>query len=140
MAEVFSVIAAAIGVIDLAGRSSSKLARLVLEWRHAPTLILTLVNETADLQVLLGRLKDAGSVVRRQVLSDRALSDALEAEFRKSTQHLHDLEVFIEELERSSPRTRKRKWVQKKALAAELQAKLRTSRLCINDLFMSHMM
>lgn len=63
MAEVFSVTAAAIGLVELAGRSSYKLTHLVRGWRQAPTLIFALVNETADLQVLLNRLEEAGSVI-----------------------------------------------------------------------------
>jgi hypothetical protein len=140
MAEVFSVVAAAIGLVDLAGRSSYKLPHLVRDWRHAPTLILALVNETADIQVLLSRLQDAGSIIRNQPQTNAILNMALESEIKKATQCLCELEALVVELSQASPAGKKRKWVQKKSQAADLQGRLRTVRVGINDLFMTHLM
>jgi hypothetical protein len=74
----------------------------------------------ADIQILLSRLRDVGSIIRNQPQTDTLLNTALESEIQKATQCLCELDAPVVEFNQASPTGKKRKWLQRKSQAADL--------------------
>jgi hypothetical protein len=75
----------------------------------------------ADIQILLSRLRDAGSIIRNQPQTDTIPNTALESEIQKATRSLCELDALVVGLSQASPTGKKRKWLQRKSQAADLQ-------------------
>ncbi|KAI1197408.1 hypothetical protein F5X97DRAFT_324438 [Nemania serpens] len=59
MAETFALLSAAAGLADVSAKASLKLRGLVLDFKNAPTLILALSNEVAEISVVLDRVNES---------------------------------------------------------------------------------
>ncbi|KAI1382409.1 ankyrin [Hypoxylon crocopeplum] len=139
MADLFSVVAAGIGLAGFAVSSSAKLVRLIHTWRRAPALIVALANETSDLQVLLERFQDAHDIIRNQLGTANNIWTSLDREFRKANNLLNELNVLVETLTVGNPTLRRKKWLRLHTQATRLQSQLRMARVNINDLFITHL-
>lgn len=64
MAETFALLSAAAGLADVSAKASLKLRGLVLDFKNAPTLILALSNEVAEISVVLDRVNESQRAVR----------------------------------------------------------------------------
>jgi len=60
MAEAVGVVAAAVGILDVATKGSHSLGRICSSWRHAPDELLALRNEIEDLRMVLDQITASG--------------------------------------------------------------------------------
>ncbi|KAI1414755.1 ankyrin [Hypoxylon sp. FL1857] len=139
MADIFSTVAAGIGLVGLSISSSAKLISLIRAWRQAPALILALTNETADLQVILKRFHEGGQIIQRQLGSSDRLCAILEMEFEKIGGLLKELDSLVGDLKRGHSISRRRKWMMLEPRALKLQSQMRAARININDLLVTHL-
>ncbi|OTA64781.1 ankyrin [Hypoxylon sp. EC38] len=139
MAEVFSVVAAGIGLAKLSISSSAKLINLIRIWRRAPALIIALANETADMRVLLEKFHEGNDSIQTQLGVHDGLCAVLELEFGKVDNLLNELSSLVDDLTRGHSISRRKKWIKLESQAAKLQSQLRAMRININDLFVTHL-
>jgi hypothetical protein len=96
MADPFSTVAAAAGVLDVATRASTRLRDVYSTVANAPHLILALANEVADLRLILAAIEVArAGIPRLEPQRVANLHRALERQLHEAERRLADLDSLI---------------------------------------------
>jgi uncharacterized phage infection (PIP) family protein YhgE len=99
MADPFSTFSAALSVLDVSGHTLAKAIDLICNWKNAPALILALLNETANLNIVIDQIRDTRQTVQdhnKQHNTD--FISALDAQLQKARDHLGELETLVDNL------------------------------------------
>src|SRR5690242_11452925 len=134
MADPFSILAGAAGLIDVTVRTSSGLRAVVSEMRRAPELVLALNNETGALGTVLDRVAHARQEASQlSALQQGSFLTTLDQQIGDARTLLATLETLVTELQRSKPSVKRVKWILRRKNAAELKDKLKDARQSINE-------
>jgi hypothetical protein len=135
MAEVFSIITAAVGALDVGVRVSAKLAQSIATWKSATPEILALQNEVTDLSVVLehaSNIKQAAFAAATG--SDHGFASAIDVQLQVAKRHLSELDNLLNMLQLNHPLKRRWKWFLQKSNTEQIQKHLREARLRIKEL------
>ncbi|KAI1121112.1 hypothetical protein F5Y10DRAFT_109399 [Nemania abortiva] len=140
MADPFSIFAGAVGVTDVAAKTSSTLRKLISEFRNAPALVQALFNEITEISVVLERVKESQRAVRSlgDLQHDDAFLAALDGQLNKARNILTDMESLVNTLRAGNSRTRGFRWLRKKEHATDLKVRLKAVRVRVNELLLAH--
>jgi hypothetical protein len=140
MADPFSIVAGAVGVTDVAVRTSSKLRSLISDFRDAPKLILDLSNEVTEISVVLDRVKESQQAVQSlgDTQHDGVFLTTLNEQLTKARTILTELQSLAATLCAGNSPTERFRWLRKKNHAANLKGKLKIVRERINELLVAH--
>ena len=111
---------------------------MIRDWKNAPSLILALANEIADLKTVLLHLQNARDIMRITDSLDSNFTAALDQQLRKAQAELHLLDNLSRELSNTNGAARRRKCLMKKSDASNMQVELRDVRTKIRDLLLAH--
>lgn len=136
MADPSSVIANAISIVGAFTEVSASLRRLYRNWKDAPTLILILANESADLEVVILQLQN-GKESLEACARNTAFTTSLDRQLQRARGYLEQLQTLTADLTTGSTTARRKKWILKKKNAAQLQSGVREVRISINDLLVA---
>ena len=93
MAEPFSIIASTVGVVDFAGGLLTQIRNLIRGWKDAPSLILALANETADLNTVLVHMQIARQTANVETIDPEFVA-ALDKQLQKARAELDLLDNY----------------------------------------------
>ncbi|KAI1358912.1 hypothetical protein F5Y08DRAFT_94250 [Xylaria arbuscula] len=140
MVDPFSILAGAVGVTDVAVKTSMKLRSLISDFRDAPSLILALSNEVTEMRVVLERVKESQRAVQslHNPQYDAAFLAALNDQLTKAHTITMDLESLVTTLSTGNSPTERFRWLRKKKNAADLNGKLKAVRERMNELLVAY--
>ncbi|CAI4218969.1 unnamed protein product [Parascedosporium putredinis] len=140
MVEPFSVVASALGVMDVGARVSVGIVNVIRRWKNAPQDILDLHNEISDLRVLLDQMVHA----HQKLPDDDDVADqdgafvaaAARAHLDKAVGHLQSLESLANELQNlKGVRRRKNGWIRRaRVSSARTEVSLRSIQEATNGI------
>lgn len=137
MAEVFGVVAAVVGVVDVGSRVSARLRDITHTWKHAPAEILALSNEVTDITVVLHHTKDACNSTKA-VSADSALAKDLDKYINTARSILTELNNILDQLASTRSLRKKVKWIQLKDVVLSKKNELKSTRTEIRELLRAH--
>jgi hypothetical protein len=137
MADPLSVIASAISTVGDFTELSASLRRLYRSWKDAPTLILILANESADLEVVILQLQNGRESLEACARNTEFIT-SLDRQLQRARGYLEQLQTLTADLTTGSTSARRKKWILRKKTAAQLQSGVREVRISINDLLVAH--
>jgi len=140
MADPFSLLAAAAGLADVSVKTSLGLRSLVLEFKHAPALILALSNEIAEISIALERVNESRQAIENLGDSqhDAAFLVCLDSQLNNARAALADLESLTAVLSQGKKINKRFRWLRQKNHAMELKGRLKEVRETINELLVAH--
>src|SRR3569833_150985 len=139
MADPFSLIAAAIGVLDVGIRTGSELASLGRAWLTAPDEIMAVQNEVSDLQAVLHHSTEALRSVPLGLANNRAsFASALNAQLEQARALLDDLSLIVNKILAMTPKRRRAMWTRERSSVNGIRTKLREPRARIHEMLISH--
>ncbi|KAK3386478.1 hypothetical protein B0H63DRAFT_540372 [Podospora didyma] len=140
MADPLSALSGIVSLIDITTRASASLHKLYMELKNAPTLILALANEIADLTVVLDRASGARDTLGRLDPAENAgFVTALSALLDKAKDILSRLEMLSKDLLRQKWSSVKRvKWSLTQSKATSLKNEVREVRIKMNEILIAH--
>lgn len=138
MAEVFGVVAGAIGVLDVSTRGVQRLSQLCARWNHAPQELLSLSNELQDLCVILDQIKTAERAIRATSQQDPSLVTALSEQLQSAEAHIKTMNDILDELASLKKFKKKYKWVRREGIIEKLRGQIRGVREGISALLLTH--
>jgi hypothetical protein len=143
--DPLSITASLVSLLSFSGSCAKDLRKLIHTVRNAPTEILALTNELADLNVLLADLNNTSQAIERapvQSQADREFLIALAAQLAKADSKLMQLDSLASILStRTSDGDAKFQrsiWLKKKSLAIRIQQELAEIRQSLGLLFTSN--
>ncbi|KAH7311365.1 ankyrin repeat-containing domain protein [Stachybotrys elegans] len=138
MADPFSILAGAAGLLDVTVRTSSGLLAVASEMKRAPALVLELNNETAALGSVLDRVAHTRQEVSRlNTQQQTGFLTTLDQQIGNARTILNMLEAVTKELQQSKPTVKRVKWILRRRNATELKGKLREARQSINEVLVA---
>jgi hypothetical protein len=143
--DPLSITASAASLLSFSGSCAKYLRKLIHTVRNAPTEILALTNELADLNVLLADVNNTSQAIERAPVRSQADSDflnALSAQLAKAESKIEQLHALAYSL---STRTndgdtkfQRYIWLKKKSSAIRIQQELAEIRQSLSLLFTSN--
>jgi hypothetical protein len=127
MAEIFGAAAAALGVLEVGLKASSRLRVVIKTWKNVPQELASLSNELSDTTLLLNLTRNA---VRRWSADDVCfeVEENIVGQLDRTKDALSDLEKQIKELYSVEEWKRKRKWIRLKPTIYQKRDELRDCR------------
>lgn len=138
MAEVFGIVAGAIGVLDVSARGLQHLHRICTKWKHAPEEISALHNELQDLRVVIHQVKEAGKAIEAASPGDGVLATTLAVYLRNANEYVKQLNDSVDWLAAQSDIKKKYKWLRREGKVEDLKLRIRRVRESINSLLLAH--
>lgn len=138
MAEVFGIIAGALGVLDVSKRGIDHLDHVCSRWRNAPQELLDLRNEVEDLRVVLDQVMEAKLTIETASRQDAPLAAALDEQYRKANDQITALEEILNDLNGIASYKKKYKWVRKEGKIEVIKMQVRRVRQTISSLLITH--
>lgn len=137
MAEMFGVIAGAVGVLDVSKRGIDRLDHVCSRWRNAPQELLELRNEVED-RVVLDQVMEAKTTIETTSQHDAPLAASLTEQYRKANDQLAALEDIVNALSSIKNYKKKYKWVRKEGKIEAINIRIRGVRESISSLLLTH--
>jgi hypothetical protein len=139
MAEIFGVLAAVVGVLDVVTRVSMRLIAIKNTWKKAPLEILALSNEVTDLNIVLHYTRDACKRVKTGC-ANAEFTEALDEHIRTATLLLTEVDKILSPLPSMKELKKRRKWLQLKKSLIVKKNELNDVRTRIRDLLQAYHM
>lgn len=137
MADPFSLLTGAAGLVDVAVRAAAGLRAAALELKRAPELILALRNETTDLGVVLDQVAQARLEVIRLGTEHSEFIVTLDRHIRNARAILILLETTLEDLQQAKHVAKRLKWMRWKKNAADLMSRLKGVREKLSEVLIA---
>jgi hypothetical protein len=143
--DPLSITASAVSLLSFSGSCAKDLRKLIHSVRNAPTEILALTNELADLNVLLADLNNTSQAIERAPVRSQADRDfliALVAQLAKADSkitQLHSLaSTFSTRTADGSIKFQRYAWLKGRSSAIKMQRELAEVRQSLGLLFASN--
>jgi hypothetical protein len=138
MAEVFGIIAGALGALDVSKRGIDRIDHVCSRWRNAPQELLELRNEVQDLRVVLDQIMEAKTTIETTSQQDAPFAAALDEQYKKANDSLTGLEDILDDLNGIKGYKKKYKWVRKEGKIDAMKMQIRRVRQTISSLLLTH--
>ena len=143
--DPFSITASVASLLSFSGSCAKDLRKLIHTARSAPTEILALTNELADLNILLADLNNTSQAIERAPIRSQADGDfliALAVQLGKAESKLTQLHslasTFSTRATDGSIKFQRYKWLRNKSSAIKVQRELAEVRQSLGLLFASN--
>jgi len=138
MAEVFGVVSAAIGLLDVSSRGIGRLHQVVKTWSNAPVELHQLEAEVGDLRYLIDEVRRTQVAIEAAARQDTAFVAVLEEHLQKAQDYFHELDDILDEMSKFKKYKKKSVWVQREGRVKKLRSELSQVRRHINSLLVAH--
>jgi hypothetical protein len=152
MADPFSIISSAAGLIDIATRAGTGIVALCKDLKEAPNLICALGNEAAELQIILTIIRNTKDHFEQLSSTENILVQTagptwqtiqyaakdLEKELGPTQQALEKLNNLILQLQQYRKVERSVRWLLERSKASAICDELRERRTRLNDIMIAH--
>ena len=139
MADPFSIAAAAVGLFDVAARTSVTLRRVCKDIKNAPALLAALSNEVVDLGVILNTIIETRDQMgSTSATSSETFISAIDTQLEHGRTILNKMTALVDELTEKNPTLKRVQFAMKKNQAAKLKDSLREVRMKLHDILVAH--